>query len=336
MPLISVIVTAHNRKKYLLEAVNSVLNQTLPREDYEIIVVKNFKDYDDYLKEKGVKTIIVGDQGQGMDCISGLNIAEGEIISFLDDDDLFLPKKLEKIKKIFQDDDVGYYHNAYEKFLEKTPKNLNINLKKDYNYTVINNEEKQKKLSFMHSYNNLYNSSSISVRKDLLKNNYDYLGKINHTVDTFIFYLSLISNKKMIFDPEVLTLYRVHTYNTSFPINNDFNKWLEHKRSYIEKVIEDNIVISNMIKSSSFENIIINNILELKLELARLSYSRNDSKYKVTFRDFITFSKNDKSIRSILSNLSIYMPYFIKIKLVKKWYEVEQLNLKEEANHYVT
>jgi len=41
MPFISVIITAHNRRELLLEAVNSALNQTLPKDEYEIIVVKN-------------------------------------------------------------------------------------------------------------------------------------------------------------------------------------------------------------------------------------------------------------------------------------------------------
>jgi Glycosyl transferase family 2. len=35
---------AYNRKEFLLEAVNSALNQTLPEDEYEIIVVKNFED----------------------------------------------------------------------------------------------------------------------------------------------------------------------------------------------------------------------------------------------------------------------------------------------------
>ena len=43
-PYISVIITAYNRKKYLLGAVRSALNQTLPKDLYEVIVVKNFRD----------------------------------------------------------------------------------------------------------------------------------------------------------------------------------------------------------------------------------------------------------------------------------------------------
>ena len=41
---ISVIVSAYDRKKYLLEALKSVTDQSLPRDTYEIILVKNLND----------------------------------------------------------------------------------------------------------------------------------------------------------------------------------------------------------------------------------------------------------------------------------------------------
>jgi len=43
-PYISVVVTAYDRKKYLLGAVQSALNQTISKDLYEVIVVKNFRD----------------------------------------------------------------------------------------------------------------------------------------------------------------------------------------------------------------------------------------------------------------------------------------------------
>ena len=267
MPFISVIVTAHNRREYLRDAVDSVLNQTI--DDYEIIVVKNFKDeIDDYLKENGVKSVLVGDQTQGMDVISGLKEARGEVISFLDDDDLFLPRKLEKVKEVFQDEEVGYYHNAFENFLERTPNNLDkIHIKKDYDYTIIDNQEKLKKFKFMMNADTEINSSSISIRRSLFNNSFPYLEKINHAVDVFMFYLALMSEKKIVVDPEVLSLYRIHSNNTWFYMNDDFENWLKHKKSYMEKEIEDYITMLNMIKSSPFENIFINKRLYFRFKI---------------------------------------------------------------------
>lgn len=41
---ISVIITAHDRKMYILEALSSVINNNLPKDKLEIIIVKNYKD----------------------------------------------------------------------------------------------------------------------------------------------------------------------------------------------------------------------------------------------------------------------------------------------------
>jgi glycosyltransferase involved in cell wall biosynthesis len=43
-PFISVIITAYNRREFIRDAVNSVINSVLPEDEYEIIVVKNFRD----------------------------------------------------------------------------------------------------------------------------------------------------------------------------------------------------------------------------------------------------------------------------------------------------
>lgn len=53
-PIISVIVIGYKRKTYIREAVISILNQTLDREKYEVIVVKSFKDkkLDSFMKKK--------------------------------------------------------------------------------------------------------------------------------------------------------------------------------------------------------------------------------------------------------------------------------------------
>jgi glycosyltransferase involved in cell wall biosynthesis len=42
--MISVIIIAYNRKRYIINAINSALNQTLSKDKYEIIVIKNFND----------------------------------------------------------------------------------------------------------------------------------------------------------------------------------------------------------------------------------------------------------------------------------------------------
>lgn len=66
-PLLSVIVTAYNRKEFLLDALQSAVNQTVPRNKYEIICIKNFKDtkIDNYIKNNGVISILEKEKSVG-------------------------------------------------------------------------------------------------------------------------------------------------------------------------------------------------------------------------------------------------------------------------------
>ena len=56
---ITVIITAYDRKKFILNAVKSALNQKIPESNYELIVVKNYNDktIDSFLDKNGIKNV---------------------------------------------------------------------------------------------------------------------------------------------------------------------------------------------------------------------------------------------------------------------------------------
>ena len=113
-PLISVIVTAYNRREFIRDAVNSAINSVLPKDEYEIIVIKNFRDeYVDNIVEKiGGKSIFTNLISIGAKAALGIDAAEGDVITFLEDDDMYLPDRLEIIRKVFDNDpSLIYYHN---------------------------------------------------------------------------------------------------------------------------------------------------------------------------------------------------------------------------------
>jgi cellulose synthase/poly-beta-1,6-N-acetylglucosamine synthase-like glycosyltransferase len=66
-PYISVIIITYDRKKYFLGAVRSALDQTLPKDLYKVIVVKNFRDeiIDRQLEKWGVVDLYSDDVLQG-------------------------------------------------------------------------------------------------------------------------------------------------------------------------------------------------------------------------------------------------------------------------------
>lgn len=99
-PLVSVIVTTYNRKELLKETIDSILNQTF--RDFELIVVDNYSNYDflSYMKSFNDSRIrSFQNQNNGIIVVNrnyGIKKAKGEYIAVCDDDDLWLPLKLEK------------------------------------------------------------------------------------------------------------------------------------------------------------------------------------------------------------------------------------------------
>ena len=102
---ISVVIMAYNRQNFIKQALTSCLEQTLPSEMYEIIVLKNF-DYTPIIENKrgvSIRFIKYTNEKIGEMIIKGVEAATYNTISFLDDDDIFAPSKLELILKYFSE-----------------------------------------------------------------------------------------------------------------------------------------------------------------------------------------------------------------------------------------
>ncbi|MBD2071195.1 glycosyltransferase [Leptolyngbya sp. FACHB-671] len=95
-PRVSVIIPAYNCAEYIAETIESVLNQTYS--DYEIIVVDDGSTdaTREVAKAYGDRLQYVYQQNQGAAAARnrGMRLARGELIAFLDGDDLFSPDKL--------------------------------------------------------------------------------------------------------------------------------------------------------------------------------------------------------------------------------------------------
>ncbi|MFP3321016.1 MAG: glycosyltransferase family A protein, partial [Acidilobus sp.] len=114
-PYISVIVTAYNRRRYLPFALKSLEAQTLPKDKFEVIVVKNFddKESDDIISRNGWKDVYEDGTYHGRKILVGLEESRGEVITFLEDDDLYVNNRLEDIYKAFTSyDRLVYFHNS--------------------------------------------------------------------------------------------------------------------------------------------------------------------------------------------------------------------------------
>jgi glycosyltransferase involved in cell wall biosynthesis/Tfp pilus assembly protein PilF len=117
-PQVSVIIPTHNRPERLLQAVKSVLNQTY--QDFEIMVVNDGgPDIEHLLTPLNSKGNIVylkhaRNRERSAARNSGIKLARGKYLAYLDDDDLFYPDHLQTLVDFLETSDYQVaYTDAY-------------------------------------------------------------------------------------------------------------------------------------------------------------------------------------------------------------------------------
>ncbi len=126
MPKVSVIIPVYNMERFVGACLDSVLNQTF--KDFECICVNDgstdgtlniLKKYAE--KDGRIKLIDQSNQGGSAARNVGLNAAEGEWVSFLDNDDLYHPQYLELLLKYAQAYDADVSVCNYDVFFNDDP-----------------------------------------------------------------------------------------------------------------------------------------------------------------------------------------------------------------------
>ena len=104
---ISVIIPTYKPKDYFWECLDSLISQTIARENFEVIIVLNgckdpwlklIKDYiETYMYGMNINLIVTELAGVSNARNLALNVAKGEYITFIDDDDYVSPAYLQQL-----------------------------------------------------------------------------------------------------------------------------------------------------------------------------------------------------------------------------------------------
>ena len=119
MDLVSVIIPYFKKKKYILETINSVLDQSY--KNLEIIIVYDDESFDDLnfleqIKKKDERISIIKNQknlGVGESRNIGISKSKGKYLAFLDADDIWKPNKLDKQITFMRSKDYAATHTTY-------------------------------------------------------------------------------------------------------------------------------------------------------------------------------------------------------------------------------
>ena len=109
MTKISAVITAYNEEKNLPKCLTALINQSIPKEDFEIIVVdNNSKDKTaEIAKSFGARVVSETRQGNTFALSKGLKSASGEILASTDADSVVNKDWLEIILKTFENPSVA-------------------------------------------------------------------------------------------------------------------------------------------------------------------------------------------------------------------------------------
>lgn len=293
---VSVVIPTHKRADSILNAINSVLNQTY--QNIEIIVVSDGRDY---LTDKAVENFVESGQikylsyedskGANYARNQGIKASSGEAVAFLDDDDEWNERKIEKQVNVFQNDkSIGLVYTG----------NFNIynDLKIKYSYIPT----KQGDLSSnIFEKNYIGSTSSVMVRKDLLIKVEGFDEKLPAIQDYDLWIrICQIANVGVVSEP--LLYYYNELNNNQISSNTEKYKLAEEilieKYTYIFTSTEE---LKTSLKSHFYETIIIKCL-------------RNGDK-RLAYKETISYFKFSKKVSAFKYLLMIPVPYKYILKL---------------------
>jgi glycosyltransferase involved in cell wall biosynthesis len=246
----------------------------------EIIVATDYED--EYLKsisEKfGIRVVLCGEP-LGEKIISGIKIASSDIVVFLEDDDIFLPGKLERICRIFNKiPNIGYYHNQPVSSLSASAE-PNISSGK-YEGLVVYNSSDFKKTNRSGSD---YNMSSIAISKNLGNSILKIVGNrtdlLSISPDTFIFLCAIFDGVTLAVDKEPLTLVSQQDSLSFVSPNRTLEEFVNLSISNLSKFIKEYTKFFEFFPSRIVRQLIFFKLIQARITLSILKGEKIRSKY---------------------------------------------------------
>jgi glycosyltransferase involved in cell wall biosynthesis len=225
-PEVSVVVGAYSREDFVIPAVQSVLDQTIDRRRFDVLVTKNFRSLrvDRFLETHGIESLFDEDRTINRWLFRAARSTRAPLIAFLDDDDLFEPTRLEHVLEVFRaHPQTGYYRNRVSVVDERGApipeaywgKNEIDPLFDGTGPVWVGPDQKEAMLPFIRRTYSFFNSSTIVLRREVLRPDLTSPYEGFSSPDPFFLIAAIASPFGLFLDDRRLTLYRHHGGNVS-------------------------------------------------------------------------------------------------------------------------
>lgn len=259
---------------------------------FEVLLMTNFDlDYDGPLN---LYVYNIGTSTVGEMLTKALVYSRGQIIVFLDDDDMFERNKLNKVYKVFTENpSLIYYHNR-QKFFYKIGKIVDSKL------SVLHGKYTNEQITYnLLKYKNenhigelFFNLSSCALRKEVLLDKLDDLSKIKSHTDDFMFFVALMKEGEFYYDDEPLTIYRIHDSSTRI-VNAGRKVKLEREISLYEDLSISTYTILHIVKDTKVKSILFCRLVKESVRLIHLSKDKQRILIQLNLKTLIKCFRSD-------------------------------------------
>lgn len=240
-PLVSILMPTYNRSSFFKQALISALNQTYS--NIEVIVCDNSEND---LTETMIQPFLSGPQGSKINYTRNptnigpianqhkcYDLSKGTYLNYLMDDDLFHPKKIEKMMEcFFKYKDVALVTSrrtiidAHGKVMKVSPGT------KMYAQDTVVDGNAIISLMLRDTRNYLGEPTTVLFQKQYLKEPFGCLfGKQAYNNVDIASWISLLAHRKAVYMPEPLCSFRIHKSQLSNSLLSDLGSlcdWVEH------------------------------------------------------------------------------------------------------------
>lgn len=323
---VSIILPVYNVEKYLRECMESAVNQTL--DSVELIAVNDgstdnsLNILEEYREKYNIKIINQENKGLSEARNSGLRIASGEYVYFLDSDDYIDLEAMEYCYNKCKENDLDIINFDAISFQDENDKEAKLDIEEEYDRGHILNSDVYKGEDF---YNYLISNNAyrqpvwLSMYKTsfLKENNLDFYPGLIHEDELFT-KIAYLQSSRIIYVPKQFFHRRVRS-------NSIMTSKMSRKKVESIVIIAENIYNYYYKNKNNLKDETINNIIKYCDSLYSIALRRSDkfdgtnSEKKELRKEIINSIKARQDIYSTRLKIQVSLP-----KLYELVYEAKQ------------
>ncbi len=210
-PKVSVITPSYNQAQFIRMTIDSVLSQNYPNLEYIVMDGGSTDGTVEILRSYGkrIKWVSKKDKGQSDAINRGLKMATGEIVSYLNSDDLYQKECLLEVSNFFQKNPQYYFLSGKCDVIDEKGNSIDnfITLYKNF---FLKHLSKKDVLSIL----NYISQPATFWRKEVISKIGFFDTKLNYAMD-YDYWLRMIKIYKLGFIDRYLASYRIHRNSKS-------------------------------------------------------------------------------------------------------------------------